>query len=209
MEKKINEREIRINDIKLREASDSTQDENYYILEGLPIVFNKRTCLGKDYWTDREIYEEISDTAFDEADLSDVVFNVNHGDGNHAVARTRNGTLTLTKQNDGMHCVVKLSKNNPRCVQVYEDVREGLLDKMSFAFTIDEQSFSDKESCYFVRKVGKVFDVSAVEHPAYDSTFISARRKSELEAVAKREQAVAKELIELRKSIINDLSLIK
>lgn len=189
----MNEREIRFNDIQLREVGDEQNDDKYYVLEGLPIVFNKRTSLGKDYWSDREVFEEISDTAFDSADMSDVVFNVNHGDGNHAVARTRNGTLTLRKENDGIHCEVRLSKSNPRCVQVYEDVREGLLDKMSFAFTIDEQSFNEKENCYFVRKIGKVYDVSAVEHPAYDSTFISARRKSELEAVAKRNQAVAEE----------------
>lgn len=206
MSKVINEREIRLGDLALR--SEEQNDENYYVVEGLPVVFNRKTCLGKS-WDGEDIYEVIDRDAFSDCDMGDVVFNVNHGDGNHGVARTRNHTLELNVREDGVHCLVKLSKSNPRCVQVYEDIREGLLDKMSFAFTIQEQSYDKNERCYYVRKIDKLYDVSAVEHPAYEDTYISARRKSELEAVAKREQAVAEELNLRAKSIIDRLNQIK
>ena len=142
--------------------------------------------------SDEDIYEVIEADAFNQTDISDVVFNVNHGDGNHAVARTRNNTLKLDKQDDGIHCTVYLDKSNPRCVQVYKDVSSGLLDRMSFAFTIKDEEFDKNENCYHIKSIDKVFDVSAVEFPAYESTSISARRISS--AVAERELAVAKNL---------------
>lgn len=194
--KKRNEREIRLCDIELREALDGqvadNKDEGYYELVGNPIVFGRKTKLGRNPFTDEEVYEIMEPECFDGADVSDVVFNVNHGDGNHATARTRNGTLTLTKKDDGVECLVKLDKNNPRCVQTYIDVKSGLLDRMSFAFTIKEESYDKEERCYHVRKLGKIYDVSAVEHPAYEDTSISARRMES--AVAERSRAEALKL---------------
>lgn len=187
-----NEREIRFCNIQFRDLEDPklNEDSKYFILEGLPIVFNQKTKLGT--FEDEDIYEVIEADAFNQTDISDVVFNVNHGDGNHAVARTRNNTLKLDKQDDGIHCTVYLDKSNPRCVQVYKDVSSGLLDRMSFAFTIKEEEFDKNENCYHIKNIDKVYDVSAVEFPAYESTSISARRL--YSAVAERELAVAKNL---------------
>lgn len=194
--KKRNEREIRLCDIEFREAPDGQaadkQDEEFYELVGKPIVFGKKTKLGRNPFTDEEVYEVMEPECFDGADVSDVVFNVNHGDGNHATARTRNGTLALVKKGDGVECLVKLDKNNPRCVQTYIDVKSGLLDRMSFAFTIKEESYDKEEKCYHVRKLGKIYDVSAVEHPAYEDTSISERRMES--AVAERSRAEALKL---------------
>lgn len=200
-----NEREIRYGSIQVREAEiPSENDSDFYVLEGTPIVFNQKTKLGKNPFSGSDIYEIIEPTALDSADLTDVVFNVNHGEGNHAVARTRNNTLQLTKEADGLHCRVLLDKDNPRCVQVYKDVKSGLLDKMSFAFTIREESFDKEESCYHVRAIDKVYDVSAVEFPAYDTTSISARRASE--AVAERERAVALALEAKREVLLKKIN---
>lgn len=200
-----NEREIRYGSIQVREAEiPSENDSDFYVLEGTPIVFNQKTKLGKNPFSGSDIYEIIEPTALVSADLTDVVFNVNHGEGNHAVARTRNNTLQLTKEADGLHCRVLLDKDNPRCVQVYKDVKSGLLDKMSFAFTIREESFDKEESCYHVRAIDKVYDVSAVEFPAYDTTSISARRASE--AVAERERAVALALEAKREVLLKKIN---
>lgn len=194
--KKRNEREIRLCGLELREASPEqgadNKEDGYYELIGKPIVFSKKTKLGRNPFTDEDVFEVMEPDCFDEADISDVVFNVNHGDGNHATARTRNGTLQLTKKSDGVECLVKLDKANPRCVQTYIDVKSGLLDRMSFAFTIKEESYDKEERCYHVRKIGKIYDVSAVEHPAYEDTSISARRLES--AVAERSRAEALKL---------------
>lgn len=196
------EREVRISltNIKFRSEFASEEEkakaEKYYILDGTPIVLDTRTCLGKDFWTGEDIFEEISKDAFDNADMTDVVFNINHGDGNHATARTRNETLELhvDKENKEVRCTVYLDKNNPRCVQTYTDISTGLLDRMSFAFTIEEESYNEKEHCYYVRKIDKVYDVSAVEFPAYESTSISARRHELAVAEHERRTAVAEEV---------------
>lgn len=200
-----NEREVRISLTQIKFRSEfATEEEKakadkYYILDGTPIVLETRTCLGKDWWTGEDVFEEISRDAFDNADMSDVVFNINHGDGNHATARTRNETLELhvDKDNKEVRCTVYLDKNNPRCVQTYTDISTGLLDRMSFAFTIEEESYNEKEHCYYVRKIDKVYDVSAVEFPAYESTSISARRHDLAVAEHERRMAVAeKEKVE-------------
>lgn len=198
------EREVRISltNIKFRSESELSSDEEkakaekYYILDGTPIVLDTRTCLGKNFWTGEDIFEEISKDAFDNADMTDVVFNINHGDGNHATARTRNETLELhvDKDNKEVRCTVYLDKNNPRCVQTYTDISTGLLDRMSFAFTIEEESYNEKEHCYYVRKIDKVYDVSAVEFPAYETTSISARRHELAVAEHERRTAVAEEV---------------
>lgn len=200
-----NEREIRYGSLQVREIENEQEPSGqFYELDGTPIVFNQKTRLGRDMWSDKDIYEIIEPTALDSADLTDVVFNVNHGEGNHAVARTRNSTLQLSKETDGLHCRVLLDKDNPRCVQVYKDVKSGLLDKMSFAFTIKEESFDESEHCYHVRAIDKVYDVSAVEFPAYDTTSISARRASE--AVAERERAVALALEAKREALLKQIN---
>lgn len=192
------ERELRLADIHLRDAANGEEvDDNYNIVDGKPVCIGEKTKLfeidGIEY------FEVMEPGCFDEADLSDVVFNVNHGDGNHAVARTRNKTLELEVKEDGVYCKAKLDKQNPRCVQVYTDIRSGLLDKMSFAFTIKEESYDNQERCFYVRKIGKVYDVSAVEHPAYEDTSISARRSGMVETESKR--AAEAEKVEREKQL--------
>lgn len=192
------ERFIKLAEIHLREAQEGEDvDDKYYIVEGKPVVINEKTELFE--FEGVKYFEIMEPGCFDGADLSDVVFNVNHGDGNHAVARTRNKTLELEVRDDGVYCKVKLDKANPRCVQVYTDIKSGLLDKMSFAFTIKEDSFNKDEKCFHVRKIGKVYDVSAVEHPAYEDTSISARRLESAEAEIKK--AAEAEKVERKKQL--------
>ena len=74
-------------------------------------------------------------------------------------------------------------------------VRSGLLDKMSFAFTVAKQSWdrSKKVPVRRIEKIDRLFDVSVVDLPAYDGTSIYSRSlemvEAELEAmeVASRE----------------------
>lgn len=201
MKKKVSElhstglREVRYHqmDVQKRESN----DDGYVHIDGKPIDIGTETVL---YEFDGIQYKEIIEVgAFDDADMTDVVLNVNHGEGNYAVARTRNGTLSFDVKDDGVYINAKLNKNNQRCMQFYQDVSDRLLDRMSFAFTIAEEDFDEKENTFHVRKIAKVFDVSAVEFPAYENTSISATRSEKLESFAeelesRREDDKAKKL---------------
>ena len=70
--------------------------------------------------------------------------------------------------------------------ELYEEIKGGYIDRMSFCFTIKEESYNQEEHLWRVLKVDKLYDVSAVDIPAYDTTSISAR--SSRLAVAELEQ---------------------
>ena len=179
-------REVRFgNWFQKRDDEQNDESDPYYHIEGKAVSFNDTYIMYDD--PTLRIEETIDENAFDEADMSDVVLNANHGNGNYAVARTRNGTLALEiKKGDGVYSKGKLRKDNPRTSQYYKDVSEGLLDRMSFAFTIKAQERSEEEKdgklfvYYRITKVDKVYDVSAVEFPAYKDTSISASRAKDL-----------------------------
>lgn len=149
-------------------------------LTGRPIVFNSRTNLG---WYD-EIIEE---NALAETDLRDVRFLVNHNTDMIPLARSRNNTENSTMQmvvvREGMDIRVDLdTENNAEAKSLYSAVSRGDISGMSFMFTVDEDSWDDLESEHptrTIRKIGKVFEVSAVTFPAYESTSIQARGLSD------------------------------
>lgn len=180
------------------EGAEAPADDKYFHIKGEPIVLGQETVLIKkgafgansrgEPIPDKDIVEVIAKSALDDCDISDVVLNVNHGDGNHAVARTRNKTITFERKDDGLYMDALLSKDNERCVQFYKDVREGLLDRMSFAFTIpfDGEEFAEEEDRYVstITRIDRIFDVSAVEFPAYGQTSISEGRSVALRSKA-------------------------
>lgn len=151
------------------------------IVEGQAVTFEKETVLFKCGETE---YKEIIDrNAFSEADMSDVIFNYNHG--GKVVARTRNKTLELYIDANGLNIKARLD-GTAEGRKLYEEIKGGYIDRMSFSFTIKEESYNQEKHIWRVLKVDKLYDVSAVDFPAYDTTSISAR--SSRLAVAEREQ---------------------
>lgn len=151
------------------------------IVEGVAVTFEKETVLFKCGETE---YKEIIDrNAFSEADMSDVIFNYNHG--GKVVARTRNKTLELYIDANGLNIRARLD-GTEEGRKLYEEIKGGYIDRMSFCFDIKEESYDKEEHLWRVLKVGKLYDVSAVDIPAYDTTSISAR--SSRLAVAEKEQ---------------------
>ena len=151
-------------------------EEHGHFLTGRPIVYNSRTDLG---W-----YDEIIEAgALDETDLRDVRFLVNHNTDMIPLARSRNNTDNSTMQmvvdGDGMAIRVDLdTENNAEAKNLYSAVSRGDIDGMSFMFTVDSDAWDDIESEHptrTIRKIGKVFEVSAVTFPAYEATSIQAR----------------------------------
>lgn len=167
--------------IQIRAMDENTEDD-YWELEGKAVAFNEATTLFSIGNT--EYKEIISDRAFDKADCTDVFLKFNHENSWIACARTKNGTLEIDVRPDGVYIKAKLQKNLRWCEDLYKAVKAGLIDKMSFAFSIADEGeeYDEAGHCWTVRNIEKVYDVAAVEVPAYDNTFIFARRKGEVEA---------------------------
>lgn len=186
---KTNSREI-IFQIQARQAN--VEEENQeMIVEGYAVRFNSPTVLFE--YGGVEYKEQIDDRAFQEAKMDDVIFNYNHS--GKVIARTRNNTLELEVREDGLFIRAKLS-GTEEGRKLYEEVRGGYIDRMSFRFSIKEEAFDKENHMWTVRKVKRLFDVSAVDIPAYDDTSIEARKNFILEAAAqeKREREAAADL---------------
>lgn len=153
------------------------QNEKHgHFLEGVPIVFDQRTDLG---WYD----EIIARGALDETDLKDVRFLIGHDVGMVPLARSRNNNANSTMQmivgDDGMSIRVDLDvENNADSRKLYSAVERGDISGMSFAFTVDGDSWDDIDSDHptrTIRAIKRVFEVSAVAYPAYEGTTLEAR----------------------------------
>lgn len=172
-------------------------EENGLYVEGVAATFDKPTTL---YTFDSVEYkEQIHRDAFNGVDLvTDVIFNYNHG--GKVLARTRNKTLILWVEADGLHMRARLDGTDEGR-KIYEEIQGGYIDRMSFAFSIAEASYDIDNHTRTVLRVKKLYDVSAVDFPAYDTTSINARSLFETELENEHKAAVA---AELRKQILKD-----
>jgi len=165
-------------ELRFADITPIVTDEKEMIVEGRAVVFNQPTVLFKI--DGNEYYEVMEPECLDEADMSDVVFRYNHNDQMFAMARTRGGSLQLTKDEAGLKIQAKLFDIS-QARDLHTLIKAGAIDKMSFAFTIREESFDRETRTWHVHKIDKVFDVAAVDQPAYDTTSISARKVLDLE----------------------------
>lgn len=186
------------------EVRAEVDEEHGSILTGTPIVYNKRTDLG---WMD----EIIEDGALTDTDLKDVRFLINHDSTMIPLARSRNNNANSTMQmsvvpGKGMDIRVDLdTENNAEARSLYSAVERGDITGMSFMFADVKDSWDDLDSDHptrHIRSIGKVFEVSAVTFPAYESTSISARGLSDALESAKASLESAKaEIREIERQI--------
>ena len=127
--------------------------------------------------------------------MKDVPMKYNHMDSFLILARTKNKSLSLSVDDHGLKVRAELL-NTTTNADVYKMVKAGLLDKMSFAFTVKKQSWdrSSKIPLRRIEEIDRLFDVSVVDLPAYEGTSIYSRSldlvETELKAMdlAKREE---------------------
>lgn len=186
-------------------AVDLNEDKKDMWIEGQAIVFNKETILFKIGGVE---YKEIIDShSVDKADTSQCFLKFNHDD-NQVVARTKNGTLELEIREDGLYIKAKLA-NTTAGRDLYELVRSGIVDKMSFAFSIAEESFNEETHTWRVIRISKLWDVAAVAHPAYEETDLYARRLEDVETIRVKEvealEANKRAILEAKKQEIRSL----
>ncbi len=160
-------------------------------VEGYAATFDSPTVLWEE--GGKQYKEQICRGAFDSCKMEDVIFNYNHT--GKVMARTRNKTLQVNVDNTGLFIRARLD-GTEEGRKLYEEIQGGYIDRMSFAFTIAEESFDKDNLQWNVRKIKRLYDVSAVDIPAYDDTSINARKTFILEADAqeKRQREAAAEL---------------
>ena len=146
-------------------------DTDYYV-EGYASTFNDPYVLWHDPWGEIDYYEVIDPGAFRDADMSDVIMQYNH-DG-HVYARQSNGTLIVEPDEHGLFIAADLGKSSASR-QMYEEIESGLCTRMSWAFTVAEDSYDRETHTTRILRVKKVFDVSGVSYPCDPNTEISAR----------------------------------
>jgi HK97 family phage prohead protease len=152
-------------------------------VDGHPAVYDQKTSIG-DYF-----YEVIERGAFDGTDFDDVLFCVNHDLRKIPIARSRrnNGNSTMQLQTDdkGLYVKARLdTEENSEARSLYSSIKRGDMDGMSFIFTIADAKWTDLDTDMPTRhilKIRKVYEVGAVNMPAYSGTDISARDQSALD----------------------------
>lgn len=129
-------------------------------------------------WDNVKYMEVVDRGAFDDTDLSDVIMQYDHH--GRVFARNKNKTLEVKPDDEGLFIEANLGGTEIGR-QLFEEIRGGYTDKMSFAFTVkdemEEKEKTDEGVIIYTRhikSVEKVYDVSAVSMPANDGTSISA-----------------------------------
>ena len=165
----------------------SAEQPDGYVVEGYATTF------GDAYELYDGVYERIDPHALDGADLSDVIFQLNHEGA--VLARQRNGTLEVTVDPHGLKVRADLSGSQAGR-ELHESIKNGLIDRMSWGFIVpdDGWEYDQATRTSTIVRVGKVFDVSAVSIPANQGTEIHARSyidgviEGERQELAQREQ---------------------
>ena len=199
-------KELRIATENLKVRAEDTEAAKM-IIEGYPIVFDEETYIdmGFDGW-----YEKVDRNAFANADMSDVALKYNHNDNKLILARTRNGSLTLTIDDHGVFMHAELI-DTTEATDVYKMVKSGLLTEGSFAFTVtdDTETVDENKAVHrTITGIGKLFDVAICPNGAYgDLTEIYARSYDLLESKKKDKAEALKRCEVLRLKNTNKIKL--
>ena len=184
---------------------ETREEDGLGIIEGHPVVFGQMTDLG--YFN-----EIIEPGALDGTDLRDVRLCLNH-DTSVVYARSRSNTpdstMRIWTEEDGLHFKAGLDLENPLSKAYYSMVDRRDIDKMSFMFSVAEDTWEDLDTEHPTRhiiKIRSIVEISAVTFPAYDSTEIQARSKEALESAR---QQLESERQQKRTSLESDLELLK
>jgi HK97 family phage prohead protease len=174
-----------------------------YFVEGYASTFEPYEMMEID---GRTFYERIDRHAFDEADMSDVVFLRDHE--GRVLARTKNGSVELLIDDHGLHQRTNLGLTGAS-KEMFEDIQTGNYSQMSFSFVVDEDHFDKATNTRVIDRIKKLYDISAVSFPAnpgteigvsyrdYFNGVIEAERAERLEA-EKKARAKARLMLKLR-----------
>lgn len=187
-----NDREYRSMELRILPQE---EEVNRYMVEGYASTFDTYVLFSQD---GVDYSERIEPTAFEGADLSDVVFRVDHE--GPVYARSSAGTVQVWVDEHGLAQKSDLSKTQ-RSRDVFEDIEAGNYPQMSFAFTVAEDHYDKATHTRVIDRIAKVFDVSPVSFPANPNTSLSIATRSFFDGVIEGEKAerLEREAMELRR----------
>ena len=193
--KKIERRTFTVRDVEARQAEDGTMT-----LRGYAAVFN-------DASVPLPFIETIAPGAFRKtlSETPDVRLLINHE--GLPLARTKNGTLTLTEDDRGLYMDAQIADTNEGR-DLYKLVERGDVDQMSFAFRVIRQKWSEDRTTRTLTEVSLADgDVSVVTYPAYPTTTVEAREalRTAIEAI-KEGREITGESLAVLNTIFEDLS---
>jgi len=206
----MNEKFCRNYEFELRAENDERHGDH---LTGRAIVYDTPTDIGG-------MFREIIDRgALDETDLRDVRLLVNHNTDMVPLARSRNNnansTMQLSVDEGGLSIRADLdTANNADARALYSAAGRGDISGMSFMFSVNGERWEDLETDYptrHIQSIGKVFEVSAVTFPAYESTSLQARDTQALESArealesAKRQEALEEKRAALQERLRKEM----
>ena len=192
--KKIERRTYTVQNVEARQMDDGEMR-----LSGYAAVFNESSV-------PLPFREYIAPGAFRKTlqETPDVRLLVNHE--GLPLARTKNGTMTLTEDEIGLRFDATLA-DTVQSRDLYKLIERGDVDQMSFAFRVIRQKWSDDRSERTLTEVSLADgDVSVVTYPAYPTTSVEAREAliKAVQAVKEGREVTGESLIVLE-SIFSDL----
>lgn len=208
MKKKIEQgREYRKMLLEVKDTEDTD-----YTVTGYATTFDEPYTL-YDIGDGKVVKEQVSRNAFDNTDRSDTIMQYDHQ--GIVFARLSNDTLKLTVDDHGLFVEAYLGgTSNGR--NLYEEIKGGYINKMSFGFTVTDDDLAEADYGYLrtIKAIGKLYDVSAVSIPANDYTEISARNHidgaiDEIETERIRLEEERKALEEKKENLVERLKALK
>lgn len=169
MKRKLETRQYRSLLLNLDAKDTQKRIESDHYVEGYATTFEPYLL-----WEDESgpIYEEFSAECFRDTDMSDVILQFDHM--GRVYARQSNGSLIVEVDDKGLFIAADLSRSTG-ARELYQEIKEGLITKMSWGFRLGEYSFDKETNTIKHESIKKVFDVSAVSIPANGGTEINAR----------------------------------
>ena len=154
-----------------------------YFVEGYASTFEPYEMMEID---GRTFYERIDRHAFDEADMSDVVFLRDHE--GRVLARTKNGSVELLIDDHGLRQRTDLGLTGASR-EMFEDIQTGNYSQMSFSFVVAEDHFDKATNTRVIDRIKKLYDISAVSFPANPGTEIGISYRDYFNGVIEAERA--------------------
>ena len=176
-----NEREYR--NMELRMVPQEEGEEPSFFVEGYASTFEPYTIMTRD---GIDYKEQIMSNAFEGADLSDVVYRIDHA--GPVYARTSAGTVQVWTDEHGLAQRTDLGRTQ-RSREHYADVAAGNYSQMSFAFTVAEDHYDKATHTRIIDRIAKVYDVSPVTFPANPYTELSVSTRDYFNGVIEAERA--------------------
>ena len=127
------------------------------VIEGLAVVFNEPAQM-------RGYVERIAPNALDGVNLDGIALLVNHDGSGIPLARSPK-TLSLEVTDKGLSMRATLP-DTAQGRSVYEAVRRGDLNEMSFAFDIAAQTFDECRQERTITAISAIYEISVVNRAA-------------------------------------------